>query len=169
MTDRIRVQVFIGIIGIILIGLLYSNIMGNKQNEEFKKDYLLYQSSLTMLQENQGVEAKKVLTTLAEKYPNQYIISRYAGLAYAMIGENQAAETYYQKAIDQRPFLQVDPMFILQFGEIAYFNENYAKAKAYLVESKRYSANKQYFQNIDGKLADIELKINNVDSKDEDA
>jgi Tfp pilus assembly protein PilF len=149
MKEKLYNSVFYCLLLLGIIGISYTHWKGERQNQEFKRHYIEYQQALQFIQQGNGEKALQLLQPLLEKYPDRYNIMRYLGLAYAIKEDFQQASLYYEKAIKQRPFLQEDPIFTLQFGEILYFNGEYAKAKAYLEKSKQLPGSESYHSRID--------------------
>jgi tetratricopeptide (TPR) repeat protein len=149
MSERLCRYVFYCLFVLALIGISYVHWKGESQDQEFKRDYIQYQQAFEFIKQGNGEQALQLLQPLLKKYPNRYNIMRNVGLAYAMKNDFQHASLYYEKAITQRPFLQEDPIFTLQFGEILYFNGEYAKAKAYLEKSKQLPGSENYHSTID--------------------
>ncbi|MBB5324196.1 putative Zn-dependent protease [Anoxybacillus tepidamans] len=149
MSERLNRYVFFGLIVFVFAGIGYAYWKGERQDQQFKQDYIQYQQAFEWIKQSNGEQALQLLQPLLKKYPDRYNIMRYVGLAYAMKNDFRRASLYYEKAITQRPFLQEDPIFTLQFGEILYFNGEYAKAKAYLEKSKQLPGSENYHSRID--------------------
>jgi len=155
MNEKWSTFVFYSLLVFVLISIGFVRFEGKKQDKEFQEDYVQYQQAIEWVKQNKGEQALSLLKPLAKKYPERYNIMRYTGLAYALKNDFKSASTYYQKAIDKRPFLQVDPMFTLQFGQILYFNGEYEKSKAYLEKSKQLPGSEEYHPTIDMLLTSI--------------
>ncbi|KPC99191.1 Tetratricopeptide repeat protein [Geobacillus sp. BCO2] len=150
--------VFLSLLVLILSGISYAHWKGQQQDEQFLKDYTEYQQAVQLMQQGRAEQALPLLRSLLGKYPDRYNIMRTLGLAYAMKNDFQKAAFYYEKAIRKRPFLQQDPIFTLQFGEILYYNGEYAKAKAYLEKSKQLPGSETYHARIDELLSQIQYQ-----------
>lgn len=148
--------VFLSLLVFILSGISYAHWKGQQQDEQFLKDYNEYQQAIQLMQQRQVEQALPILQSLSSKYPDRYNIMRTLGLAYAMKNDFHKAAFYYEKAIRKRPFLQQDPIFTLQFGEILYYKGEYAKAKAYLEQSKKLPGSEMYHARIDELLVQIQ-------------
>lgn len=155
MRQKITQYLFWSIIVFVVVGLSYTYWKGKQQDQSYNREFQQYVEALQFIQQKQGEQAIQILKQLSNKYPDRYNISRYLGLSYALAGDFKRASFYYQKAIDQRPFLQVDPIFTLQFGEILYFNGEYAKARAYLERSKQLPGTESYHSRINELLTFI--------------
>ncbi|QAV25722.1 hypothetical protein BTDUT50_02885 [Neobacillus thermocopriae] len=149
--NKYAIATFIFIVG----GLIYVQVVGRGQAKEFINDYARYEQAIEAIKEENGKLAIQLLNPLLEKYPNRYLLLHYLGLAYAIDNDFERAVSYYDKALQQRPFLQVDPIFTLQFGEILYFKGDYAKAKVFLERSKQLNGSEPFHERIEQLLATI--------------
>ncbi|EQB94187.1 MULTISPECIES: tetratricopeptide repeat protein [Geobacillus] len=158
MVGRWNRYVFLSLLVLVLSGIGYVHWKGQQQDEMFRNDYIEYQKAIQAMQQGRVEEALPQLQSLLDKYPDRYNIMRTLGLAYAMKNDFQKAAFYYDRAIQKRPFLQQDPIFTLQFGEILYYNGEYAKAKAYLEQSRRLPGSEAYHTTIDHLLSEIQYQ-----------
>ncbi|MEH7526429.1 hypothetical protein V7149_24665 [Bacillus sp. JJ1503] len=156
MKEIYRKLMLLGLVIFVGIGIFYSYKVGKKQDKGFVEDYQSYQLSLTQMQEENYDGAKDQLTKLHNKYPDQASITRNLGLLYAIEGDKDKAALYYQKAVDQRPFIIQDPMFSLQFAEILLSIEENAAAKEYLEYSKKQGIPEEFKGHVEELLAYLE-------------
>ncbi|MDQ0244817.1 Tfp pilus assembly protein PilF [Bacillus fengqiuensis] len=155
MSEKVVNYLFYSLIVFILLGVSYAYIQGKKQNEVFKADYQEYQIALKLIDQGGNSQSISILEKQAEKYPDRYNILHKLGLSYAQAGDWGKAVHYYQRAIDQRPFLQMDPVFTMQFAEILFFNNEYVKARAYLEKSKQLPGSERFGPRIEELLTAI--------------
>ncbi|AXM89094.1 tetratricopeptide repeat protein [Anoxybacillus flavithermus] len=149
LNERQRQYVFLCVILTIFVCVCYSVWEGSQQQRNFREDYEQYYQAFLFIKQSNGTEALKLLEPIAERYPDRYNIVRFVGLAYALTGDFQKASLYYEKAITLRPFLQEDPVFTLQYGEISYFNGEYQKAQVYLEKCRNTPGSEEFHIRID--------------------
>lgn len=151
-----RKLILLGLVLFIGIGTIYTYIAGKKQDKRYVGDYQSYQMSLAQMQESKLEQPKKELMNLHHAYPDQANITWNLGLAFAMEGDMEKAALYYQKAVDQRPFIVQEPMFSLQFAQILFGVEEYEVAKKYLEHCKTLAIPEEFISSVDELLAQIE-------------
>jgi tetratricopeptide (TPR) repeat protein len=160
MSEKMRRLCFLSIFALIALCVSYGILKGKNQDQVYKNQYKQYIYAQYLLGEQKVDEALPVLKKLYKQHPERYNIMRDLGLAYALTGDFSKASFYYDKALKQRPFLQVDSIFMVQFGEISYFNGEYLKAKVVLEKAKQLDGSQKYHQRIDELLASIQSKLN---------
>ncbi|MED4351119.1 tetratricopeptide repeat protein [Schinkia azotoformans] len=129
--NRVK-YILLGIMVFVFIGILYTNIMGKKQDDVFKQDYTKYQFALQLLETNEFDKAINELNDLIVNYPDEYTLYFQLGLAYSSQGDFEKAAIHYQKAIDIRPALLGNQTFTFKMGESLYNIKQFDLAKAYL-------------------------------------
>lgn len=156
MKEIYRKLILLGLVLFIGIGVFYTYNAGKTQDKGYVEDYQSYQMSLAQMKENQLEQPKRDLMKLHQTYPDQANITWNLGLAFAMEGDMEQAALYYQKAVDQRPFIVQEPMFSLQFAEILIAEEEFEAAKQYLEHCKTIEIPEQFVSRVDELLAYIE-------------
>lgn len=156
MKEIYRKLILLGLVLFIGIGVFYTYNAGKTQDKGYMEDYQNYQMSLAQMKENQLEQPKKELMKLHQTYPDQANITWNIGLAFAMEGEMEKAALYYQKAVDQRPFIVQEPMFSLQFAQTLIAVEEFETAKQYLEHCKTISIPEEFVSHVDELLAQIE-------------
>lgn len=156
MKEIYRKLILLGLVLIVGIGTYYTYKQGEKQDKRFAEDYQNYQLSLTQMQEGNLDKAKEQLVKLHNQYPDQANITWNLGLSYAIEGDMNKAVLYYQKAVEQRPFIVQDPMFSMQFAEILYEKGEYTAAIQYLKHCKTIAISEEYTGRVDSLLAYLE-------------
>jgi tetratricopeptide (TPR) repeat protein len=146
----------IGIILFVVIGLITTKSLGTKQDTTFQEHYQYYQLALQYIKEGNYQESAPIMHRLHEEYPESHLVSWYAGLSYAGLGDFVKASNLMQKSIDQRPFLLQDNLFTLQFGEVWYFLGEYEKSKLYLEQSKKFDIDGEFHARVDELLTLID-------------
>ncbi|MBP2242357.1 tetratricopeptide (TPR) repeat protein [Cytobacillus eiseniae] len=156
MKEIYRKLILLGLVIFIGVGTIYTYNAGNKQDEGYVKDYQSYQMALAQVQKNEFEQPKKELMELHHTYPDQANITWNLGLAYAIEGDMEKAALYYQKAVDQRPFIVQEPMFSLQFAQILFGVDDFETAKKYLEHCKTLAIPEEFVSSVDELLSHIE-------------
>ncbi|WP_313801748.1 tetratricopeptide repeat protein [Cytobacillus sp.] len=156
MKEIYRKLILLGLVLLIGIGVFYTYNAGKTQDKGYVEDYQSYQMSLAQMKENQLEESKKELMKLHQTYPDQANITWNLGLAFALDGDLENASLYYQKAVDQRPFIVQEPMFSLQFAELLFAKEEFGLAKQYLEHCKTIAIPEEFVSRVDELLAYID-------------
>lgn len=156
MIEVYRKYILLGFVVFISVTLLITHIKGEKQDMVFKDDYQKYQYSISSLREEQYTTSIEILQKLHQKYPNQANITRSLGLAYSLEGKNEISALYFQKAVEQRPFIVQEPLFSVRYGEVLYRLKEYDISKQYLEHSNKIESSKEYLQLIQSLLAEIQ-------------
>jgi predicted Zn-dependent protease len=146
---KIKNYVLISILIMVLGSVIYGNIVGKKQNEERYNNYLQYNATIEELQKNNIDVGINSLQDLAGKYPDNYLLLRYLGLSYGLKEDYQTASSYYQRVVDQRPFIVMDPSFSLQYGQILFNIQEYSAAKQYFEHSKTLGGSEDYLNQVE--------------------
>ncbi|WP_066297074.1 tetratricopeptide repeat protein [Bacillus sp. FJAT-29937] len=156
MKETYRKLILLGLVLFIVVGSIYTYKQGKKQDKKYLEDLQGYHISLTEIQEGKFDYSKEELAKLHNTYPDQANITWNLGLVYAMDRDFKKAALYYQKAVDQRPFIVQEPMFSLQFAEILFFKEEYTVSKQYLEHLKKIGVPEEFNTRVDELLAYIE-------------
>ncbi len=155
MKNRLGTYIYASIICFVVITIIVANIRGNKQDEVYKQEIAQYESGLQLLAESKPQEAEVVFGELYKEHPERYNVTHFLGLAYGMENKFKEAENYYQKALKMRPFLQVNPVFMMQYGQILFANKQYKGAKLVLEKCKALPDSTAYHKDIDQLLLSI--------------
>lgn len=125
-------MIFGGIILFVLIGLIFTNITGKKQDQHFKGDFQVYEEAIRIIESEDTDSGIQTLEGLVLKYPNEYVLWYQLGLAYSANSEYQKASLNYQKALNIRPSLLQDTQFTFKMGEALYHIGELEISKTYL-------------------------------------
>ncbi|MDW2876415.1 MULTISPECIES: tetratricopeptide repeat protein [Bacillaceae] len=158
MKDKYRKFVLLGLVALVGAGTIYTYIAGENQDKRYIEDFQQYQVALGEMQEDQIGNAKEKMLHLHNKYHDQANITRNLGLIYAMEGDFEKAALYYQKAVDQMPFIVQDPLFSLQFGEMLFYKGELGISQQYIEHGKAVGLPDEYVQRADELLAQIETE-----------
>jgi predicted Zn-dependent protease len=152
-----------GLLAIILfiaVGMSFTYFKGKAEDRQSNEDFQKYQQALQFIQKQDGESARKILLELKKNYPENVNVNRYLGLSNALVGQLKPALLYYQKALELNPFLQLDPLYTLQYGEILYFNGEYAKSKILLEKTMQLSGSESYKERVNQLLTGINNRSN---------
>ncbi len=158
MKEIYRKVILLGMVLFIVIGIIYNFQKGRAQDKRFLEESYTYQLSLSLLENNDYENAEKNLLELHKKYENQANVTANLGLAYAYKGDMENAAYYYQKAVEQRPFLIQNPLFSIQFAEILIAIEEYESARQYLDYCKKLDVPEEYMPRLEELIAFTEFK-----------
>jgi tetratricopeptide (TPR) repeat protein len=103
--------------------------IGKDDNQNFKSDFENYTKAIQLVQAKQTEQAIIIFKDLDGKYPKNVYINKYLGLAYTLEGDYKMGLSYFQECLAMNPATQLDPSFMLQYGQILYYNGEFEKAK----------------------------------------
>ncbi|HHY71910.1 MAG TPA: tetratricopeptide repeat protein [Bacillus bacterium] len=132
MSSKTIQNIFYGTVILVIIGLVYTNIAGNKQDKTFKADSEQYEQALQMIQSEAVATGIEMLNELTAKYPEEYALYYQLGLAYSATTDYQKAALNFQKAIDSRPALLQDTQFTFRMGEALFHIGELETSQKYL-------------------------------------
>jgi tetratricopeptide (TPR) repeat protein len=151
------------ILGMVIVCLIVFSItfyIGKSENMDSKNDFDSYSNAVQLINSNQTEQAILQLKVLIEKYPNNSYITRMLGIAYSSSGDFKLASYYCQESLKLHPTLQLDIDFMVQYGEILYFNGEYKKAKVFLDHALKLSEARSHKKEINNILLKIQRKNN---------
>jgi predicted Zn-dependent protease len=124
--------IILGMLILCLVVLETTYYLGKEFNQEKQTDFENYTYAIQLIQAKQSDRAIVILKTLDEKYPENIYIYKYLGLAYTQEGDAKTGLTYFQEMLTLNPIVELDPSFMLQYGEVLYYNEKYKEAEVVL-------------------------------------
>ncbi|WP_409272390.1 tetratricopeptide repeat protein [Neobacillus sp. SCS-31] len=133
---------FLLFVAIVVITITFVNITGNKQDKAFAESFQQYEYAISLLVKTENKNSTdietsiKILKKLSKEQPESVAITRNLGMAYAMKEDYGSAARQYKKALELKPFLSTEPIFMLQFGEMLYFSNQKQEAKLVLEKAK---------------------------------
>jgi tetratricopeptide (TPR) repeat protein len=89
---------------------------------------------------------------------DSYQVLYMMGICSGAAGDYTTAINYLQRTQETRPALLMDPTFLTEYGKYLYLQGDYAKAKLYLLESKKYDTNPAATIEADKYLAQIDTQ-----------
>jgi tetratricopeptide (TPR) repeat protein len=136
-------HIILGVIILCFIVLSTTFSIGKSHNIKSEIEFENYTYAVELIQSNEAEKAIGILKQLDEQYPENVFIKRYLGLAYTSTGDSSTGASYFQECLAINPAIQLDVVFMLQYGETLYYNGEYEKAKV---------------------VSDMSLQLNNVES-----
>ncbi|MDF2535092.1 MAG: tetratricopeptide repeat family protein [Bacillales bacterium] len=111
-----------------LINIAVVAIMANNQNLEFNQENDRMNASVELINTNPQAAIVE-LEKLVKKHPDNYLLYQNIGNAYALIQQPFKSVENYEKALKINPFLINDPLFDMQYAQLALYNNDLSKAK----------------------------------------
>jgi predicted Zn-dependent protease len=136
---------FILFLALVIIGMTSVFFMGKKQDEQYATASQQYQAAIQLMNTKEGdvasnlSQAVHILENLKENQESSVVVAHNLGLAYAISQNYSEAAQEYKRAVELKPFLTQEPVFMLQFGEILFFNDNKQEAKVVLEKAQTLS------------------------------
>ena len=117
-SDSARRYIVMGLALFVILGLITASIMGNKQDEAFQTNNMLYGVMVQQLQEEKFSDALATAEMLEEYLKSSELVSYLVSLAAINVGEIDKALMYMQRTLDINPHKVEDSMFMLQYAEM---------------------------------------------------
>ena len=111
-----------------LITIAVVAIMANNQNLEFNQENDRMNAAVELINTNPQAAIVE-LENLIKKHPDNYLLYQNIGNAYALIQQPLKSVENYEKALKIKPFLINDPLFDMQYAQLALYNNDLSKAK----------------------------------------
>ncbi|WP_156324650.1 tetratricopeptide repeat protein [Bacillus sp. FJAT-27245] len=155
--------IFLFFVVLTLITLITVNFTGKNQDKVFEESFQKYEYAISLLEKtdknsNEIETAIKILNDLNKQQPGSVAITQNLGIAYAMKEDYSSAARQYKKALEIKPFLSTEPIFMLQFGEMLYFSNQKQEAKLVLEKAKTLygqEVDEKYHSRVDELLGTI--------------
>lgn len=132
LIEKNRKYILLGIITFIILGILMAKVLGNKQDEQFMYEDMLYAQASQMYQEGDYDGALSISNELLKLKPRSEAVNYLGALIAANIGEYKQASILLQKTLDINPYKVDNPVFMLQYGEVLFSAERYIDSKIVL-------------------------------------
>lgn len=130
--ENTRKYILVSVVVLIVIGLISAKIMGNKQDEEFKANNMLYEQVVQLYSAQNAAEAAPLMAELLKKQPDSEIVNYLGGMIATGNEDYGQAAILLQKTLDINPYKVEDPIFMLQFAEVLVEVERFDDAKVVL-------------------------------------
>lgn len=143
-----------GIVGILLVGLLYVSFSGKKQDEKFLDEQTTYNQALQHLKGGQYDQALPLLKEVKKEQPDSVTVNYYTGLALANTGDWMGSAKEFQTVINLNPYKVEDSVFMIQFAEILLNAKKKDEAKVVLKRCQTLPVPKQ--------IPDYQMRVKNL-------
>lgn len=161
LTEKNRRYILVGMVAFIIIGIFTAKILGNKQDEQFMYEDMLYAQASQLYEEGNYIDALGLSNELLELQPGSEAVNYLGAMISAQVGEYKQAAILLQKTMDINPYKVDDSIFMLQFGEILFYVERFEDAKKVLENCKERGWMPEEVPNYQQHVEDLLTKINN--------
>lgn len=151
--------IFFILIALALVYIVAASVLGTVQDQAFNRDYDLYRTASTMLDQNQPNEAAPIFEELLYRHPDSYILMWNYAIALGGEGRYSDSSYFFAKAEAQRPFIVNNPTFLVQYGRILFTLGQYTQAEKYLKRVQMFTNDPKYLDIVDQTLKDINTKL----------
>lgn len=149
LTENIRRYILLSIVAFIIIGVFTAKYIGNKQDEQFMYEEMLYNQASNTYQEGNFSEALLYINELLKLQPGSEAVNYLGALITMDNSEFKQASILFQKTLDLNPYKVEDSIFLAQYGEVLLKLKQYDDAKSVFEKSYEWSwklDNSQEFQ-----------------------
>lgn len=158
-SGNTRNHIFIAVLAVVLLCLITAFSIAGEQDKVNKNNYIHYQQAINLINHKKYGQAEIMLKQLDTNYQQQaFQVQEYLGLCALSRGNYTEAARYMNKAQEIRPALLTDQIFLVKYGELLYMQNEYSRAKIYLLESKKYNKNPDIAKEAEKYLGQIEIK-----------
>lgn len=154
-SDRIRNTIFLVFLTLTILVTIIACSVAAGQDRLFLTGYNQYLQVHQLINQDKYTEAEPIIADLVKKQSGTYQLLWMYGLCLAENGKPADGLKYMQKAREIRPALVINQSYLVQYGETLYNMRDYAEAKRYLLESKKYQKDNIYTQKADQLLQQI--------------
>ncbi|MFZ3100892.1 MAG: tetratricopeptide repeat protein [Desulfitobacteriaceae bacterium] len=152
-SDRTRNTIFYILLGIAVISVSISIIIGHKQDVIYYNDYQSFQQI--------DSSSAPLAGELVEKYPTSFILLWKYARCLEENGNYYLAEKYLDKARVQCQFLVADLNYLIDYGNVLYYQGKYAKSRKYFSKAQEIFSNSDNAKQLTKILKDIDNKLEN--------
>ncbi|MEK5206054.1 tetratricopeptide repeat protein [Psychrobacillus sp. FSL H8-0510] len=155
-TVRFMVAV---LVALVLIGLGYASLTGNKQDNEMLTEQASFNQALKYIEDEHFNQALQLMKSVERDYSSSHVVKYYIGSTLANLGEWKSAAMVYQKVLDLNPYMVEDSTFMIQYANILINAEKLKEAKEVLVKCKSLPIPDQmpnYLNQVDTLLTNIQ-------------
>ncbi|OMP66624.1 tetratricopeptide repeat protein [Domibacillus epiphyticus] len=140
LTDTAMRYIVAVLILTVVIGFIYVNIAGKKEEEKYVQEFNTYQNAISLMQQGDFKQAVPLLKQVEAEQQDSVPIKQYLGMALVNTGEVEEAVTKYQEVVDLNPYKIEDAEFMLQFGEVLSITGKHKEAKIVLEQCQKLAA-----------------------------
>lgn len=117
----------IAILFLTVAGLFYSNIAAKKQDEVFASNQNTLDNAINLIEQTSYEEALDLLKDIEKENSDSVLLHYYKGIALSNLGDKSEAVSSYQKVLQLNPYLVEDAVFMFQYAQVLFENnENIA-------------------------------------------
>lgn len=156
-----RKYILLGLIGFIIIGLMVAKVMAKNQDEQFKKNELLYEQVQQLYQNGNYEEASIYIEELLKTQPDSEIVNYMGGLIAAINQDHKKAVNLMEITLNINPHKVEDPIFMLQLGQLFYEAERYEDAKVVLTRCQEMGWAPENYPDYQKTVADLLTQMKN--------
>lgn len=142
-SGRTRNIIFIIFLAFTIFLTIIACSAAASQDKLFVADYNQYIKANQLLNQGKYAEAEPILADLAIKQKDTYQVLWLYGLCLAGNGRLAEGMDYMQKARELRPALLMNPIYLVQYGDMLYRMGDYSEAERYIKESTKYKQNSE--------------------------
>jgi hypothetical protein len=127
---------------IILLNITYW--MGESEKEKYQRDFELFNYAYELIGKQEAGSAIPILFELNNRYQDDENIILSLAVAQVEVGEYDLAIANYQRSLEINPFLQLDPVFNLDYSRTLILNNEHEKAELLLEKVSNYKNHEQF-------------------------
>ncbi|KGR90051.1 hypothetical protein CD30_13835 [Ureibacillus massiliensis 4400831 = CIP 108448 = CCUG 49529] len=161
LRESTRRYILLGLVVLVILGVVVSNVMASGQDEQFSIEDALYQQANQLASAGNFEEASVYINELLKTKPNSEAANYLGALIAVNTGEKEQAAILFQKTLDLNPYRVEEPMFMLQLGESFYQAERYVDARVVLTRCLETGWAPEEFPEYQATVADLLSKIEN--------
>lgn len=129
---------FLMIISLVLISFIFIGIKANRQKNENKYDYEMYEGVKELVKSEANLDiALAEINKLQAKDENNYIFNIEKSNIYIKMGKYEESYEELKKALEIRAVLGEEPGFSISYTSLAILNEDYKNAEKMLKKLKK--------------------------------
>ncbi len=157
-NGKTRNYILEAVLVITIISLIAAFSVAAEQDKVFRDNYMLYQQAMSLMQEEKYAQAQALLTQTDQTSQDSYQVLYMFAMCSGATGDYATAINCLQRMQETRPALLMNQTFLMKYGKFLYLQGEYAKAKLYLLESKKYDTNPEATIETEKYLAQIDAK-----------
>ena len=137
-----RNKYFIALIVFVSVSIVITSILSSKQKDRNKDQYEKYIYAMQMIKEQNKIDnGIEIIKELQKNNPKSDVLYMLQAQAYSNKGDFENSQNELAKALDVNMRLWKNTEFLIMYGEIAYLNDDYKKAKEMLIKAKEKGIN----------------------------
>jgi Tfp pilus assembly protein PilF len=158
LSGKTRNYILLAFLVATIISLITAFSVAAEQDKAFSENYKLHQQASSLMSEGKYAQAQVLLTQLDQDSQDNYEVLFWLGICSGIAGDYTTGINYLQRAQEARPALVRKQIFLMGYGKLLYYHGDYARAKLYLLESKKYNDSPEVTKEADECLVQIDKK-----------